>query len=322
MSEDRQAFVLRIAPSRIDRLVEALERNQLIIGWAAAGELLDPSLDWSNFREALRKHYYTAETNLRRAGNAAGHMWRFIREMRVGDIVVVPHGPSFYVAEVIGPATHDPAHIEDDTAFRRNVTWLNNKDPISREVARAALQSRMKTQGTCASATDLVREIEDCLDLSRAKHRPTFKTDLHARLVRETLDEIRSGRLNGFAFEVLLKAVLEGMGAEEVRIIPRIQDKGADLLALFRVARSFNISVAVQAKHYQPEPPVGAIVVEQLIRGIEAESADFGMVITSGTFSDNAVEYAEQYFEERGVRIQLIDGVHLATLIVENGLAL
>jgi hypothetical protein len=31
--------------------------------------------------------------------------------------------------------------------------------------------------------------------------------------------------------------------------------------------------IAIQAKHWQPKPPVGRDVVEQLIRGIEAESA-------------------------------------------------
>ena len=28
----------------------------------------------------------------RQAGNAGGHMWRFIRAMKTGDLVVVPHG--------------------------------------------------------------------------------------------------------------------------------------------------------------------------------------------------------------------------------------
>ncbi|HEX7126499.1 MAG TPA: restriction endonuclease [Thermodesulfobacteriota bacterium] len=300
---------------------DALRSDQIIIGWSEAAELLDPSLEWEAFRDVVRKRYYRTERNPRKAGNAAGHLWRFIREMKPGDLVVIPYGAEFYVAEVTSPATHDPNLVDDDTAFRRKVKWLNDKRPIPRGLARSSLQSRMKIQGTCAWATDVLEEIKDCLALALGSKAPTFDTDLHDRLVREALQEIRSGRLNDFGFESLLKRVLEGLGAEEVRIIPRAQDKGADLLATFRVAGAFRLRVAVQAKHYRPEPPVGADVVDQLIKGIEAESAELGKVVTSGTIADSAVQRAAEYYEDKGIKIELVDGLQLATLIVEHGLS-
>ena len=321
MDKTCQAFVLRIAPSGGDRVEEAVASNQIMIGWAEAAELLDSNLDWATFREAMRKRYYLNQPNLRRAGNAAGHMWRFIHEMKPGDLVVVPHGPEFYVAEIAAAATHDPSKIDEDTAFRRNVKWLNDKHPMPRALAHAALQSRMKTLGTCAYATDLLGEITECLEVAGREQRPTFESDLHNRLVRETLDEIRSGRLESFGFESLIQKVLKGLGAEEVHIIPRSQDKGADLLATFLVAGAFRLLVAVQAKHYRPEPPVGPDAVQQLIQGIEAESADLGMVVTSGTISKEAAQLAESFFEEKGTKIELVEGVQLASLIVERGLS-
>ncbi len=78
--------------------------------------------------------------------------------------------------------------------------------------------------------------------------------------------------------------------------------------------------VAVQAKHFQSEPPIAASVVDQLIHGLEAESANLGMVVTSGSFSDEAVAAAEDYFEQKGVKIELVDGPQLAAMIVERGL--
>jgi restriction endonuclease Mrr len=86
------------------------------------------------------------------------------------------------------------------------------------------------------------------------------------------------------------------------------------------VAGAFQQIVAVQAKHWQPEPPVGRDVVEQLIRGIEAESAHLGMVITSGSISEDASQAAEQYFVDKGIRIELVDGFQFAKLIVEHGI--
>ena len=219
-----------------------------------------------------------------------------------------------------GQPTYDPVKIEDDTAYRLTVRWLNDKKAIPRQVARSALLSRMKAQGTSVDATDLVDEIQSCLTHAIAGTVPTFQTDLQNRLIREVLDEMRSGRIESFGFERLIQTVLVGLGAEEARIVPRIEDKGADILATFRVAGAFQQMVAVQAKHWQPDPPVGGDVVEQLIRGIEAESAHLGMVITSSTISEEAIQASERYFDEKGIRIELVDGEQFAKLIVEHGI--
>ena len=317
---EQQAFVLRITPSGFDRVGEALSSNQIIIGWAEARGLLDENLSWEEFRRILSDRYYTDEENLRRAGAASGHMWRFIREMKKGDLIVVPHGAEFYVAKVAGPATHDEAKVEEDIAYRRNVNWLNDKQSIPRSLAKSALISRMKTQGTCAYATDLLPQIKECLNLSKSGAKPTFQSDLQLRLIQETLDELQSGRMDSFGFENLIHDVLRGLGADEARLVPRSQDKGADIVATFKVAGAFRQILAVQAKHWRPDPPVGTDVVEQLIRGIEAESANLGMVVTSGTVSDEATSMAEQYFEEKGIKIELVDGEQFAKLIVEHGI--
>src|SRR5258706_7374172 len=85
---------------------------------------------------------------------------------------------------------------------------------------------------------------------------PLHFTTICRRLVHEVLSEIRGGRIESFGFERLVQTVLLGLGAEECRIVPRRQDKGADQVASFRVAGAFQQLVAVQAKHWQPEPPV------------------------------------------------------------------
>lgn len=316
---NQQAFVLRIAPSGIDRVPEALTENQIIIGWSKAEDLLDIN-EWEQFREIIRNTYYTGEDTLRKAGVAAGHIWRFIREMNKGDLVVVPYKSEFYVAEIEGQAIYDAKKVADDTAYRRPIKWLNDKKSIRRDLAKAALISRMKIQGTCAYATDLLDEIKECLQIVSSGQTPTFQTDLQTRLIHETLNELRSGRMDSFGFERLIQTVLTGLGADDTRVVPRGQDKGADILATFRVAGAFRQVIAVQAKHWKPVPPVGKDIVEQLIKGIEAESANLGMVITSGEISDEATVTAEKYYEEKGVKIELVDGEQFAKLIVENGI--
>ena len=44
------------------------------------------------------------------------------------------------------------------------------------------------------------------------------------------------------------------------------------------------------------------------------------MVITSGTFSEEAAAEADAYGEKQGIPIELVDGEQFAKLIVEHGL--
>ena len=85
---------------------EALLSSELIIGWARAAGLLDSTISWENFRKIVRIAYYCDQPDLRKAGAAAGHLWRFVREMKSDDLVVVPHGGEFFVAKVAGPPTY------------------------------------------------------------------------------------------------------------------------------------------------------------------------------------------------------------------------
>lgn len=318
--EERNAFVLRINPSGEDRVPEALEEDDLIIGWSKAKGLLTET-DWKDFREILHETYYADEDTYRKAGSAAGNMWRFIHEMEEGDYVVVPHGGEFYVGRVAGPARREEDKVADDTTHRRGVIWLNDGEPIDRSVARAALQSRMKVWQTCARASGLVDEIEDALEAARSDEPPAFGSDLRRRLVEQALGEIRSGRLESYGFEELIAGILESLGGEGVHVVARSEDQGADILATYTVAETFQVTLAVQAKHhYRPEPPLSASVVEDLVEGMEQEDATHGWVVTAGTYEDEAEERRAQLEEERGLHLELIDGEQLAALVVEGGL--
>jgi len=315
-----RAFVLRISPVGVDGVPEALASSQVSIGWPKAERLVDQSLDYWQFREVVKEAYYPDEPGYRDAGAVAGQLWRFIRDMAEGDQVVVPHGGEFFVAKVTGPLTYRPEKTEEHSAFRRPVEWLNGAQPIPRAKALAALQSRMKIRQTCAEATDLIEEIQDALTVAAGGEERNFGIDLRSRLIEQASSEITSGRMDSFGFERLLATLLRSLGASDVRIVDRSQDKGADIVAVFSLANTFNFRLAVQAKHFRPDPPVGASVIDQLVAGMEAEQASLGWVATSGSFSPEAVERKAQYEDQRGFQIELIDGDQLAAMIVEGGL--
>ena len=318
-----KAFVLRIAPSGINRVAEALESGHLIIGWAEARGLLDRSLNWWQFREVIHSTYHANETSRRRAGAASGHMWRFVRDMAPEDLVVVPDGSQFYVARVSGPAFYDESRVEEDSAYRRCVTWLNEKRGIPRSVATSALVSRMKTRGTSAGATDLLQEIEACVREAEEGQSPSFESDLRRSLIEASLKQMRDGRMDSYGFEGLIERVMRALGAIETRVVPRSKDKGIDIYATFLVAGAFRQVIGIQAKHWQPEPPVGEDVIRQLTNGIEEgleNTVTLGMVVTSGEYSAEAVKAAAEYEEQQGIPIELVDGEQFAGLMVEHGL--
>jgi predicted Mrr-cat superfamily restriction endonuclease len=319
MDESKNAFVLRIS-HRDDALPDALESGNVVIGWSRAGDLHDPDLDWKEFRKIVHEEYHADEDNYRKSGASAGNLWRFIREMEEGDLVVVPNGSEFYVAEVTGRARYVSEAVEDDTAHRRSVKWRNDGDPIPRGIARAALQSRMKARQTCVEATDLIPEIQDALDAAQSDGEVSFDSDLRQKLVEDTLEEIRHGRRDSFGFEELVKSLLQSLGGKNIQIVPRSKDQGADVTALFTVADTFSFTVAAQAKHYQESPPVKPKDVEQLAEGMDAEGASLGWLVTSGVFSDQAEKRRDEIEEESGYEIQLVDGEQLAALIVDGGL--
>lgn len=314
-----RAFILRMSHGR-DRIDEALQRSEVTLGWSRARGLVQAT-DWHSFREILRGAYYASEPDQRRAGTAAGHAWRFIREMVPGTWVVVPRPGRFLVAQVTGDVVYDESRIADDSAYSRPVQWLNNGQSIPRRIARAALQSRMKAQGTTASATDLIADIADCLALAGqpSSAQPTFGSDLRSRLISQTLEELQSGRIDSYGFERVVAAWLRATGGKAVRIVDRRSDEGADVVATFRVAGALQLRIAVQAKHYGRGPAIGKHVIDQLLSGMDAEDADIGIVASSGSFSDEAVDYARA-LESQGRHVELVDGEDLAALIVDCGL--
>jgi len=316
----RSAFILRMSPSGVDRMTEALESNEVVLGWSRAGDFTGKEVSWEEVRNRVHQTFYSTETQYYKTGLGAGNIWRFVKKMQKGDLVVVPYGPNFYVAEVTGPARYDSSKVDEDTANRRPVNWLNRKNPIPRTYARAALLSRMKAYQACVDADDLVNEVQEILSLCEKGRKPSFQEDLRMGLVDRTVKELRGGRIGPDGFEKLIASVLTALGAASVKVIPHRIDKGADVLAEFELAETTTIRLAVQAKHYLAEPPVGPSAIDELVAGMEAEDADAGWVVTSGTFDAKTEEHARKLREEQNLKIELLDGVQFASLIVEGGL--
>lgn len=146
-SKDR-AFLFRIAPNKVNKTDAALRRNRIYIGWKAPG-LLDRNLSKPEFKAIVAESF--PDYKRERLGKAAANLWRFIREMRNGDLLIVApmdkRRQVFYLAQVAGPPRlyggDDP-----DIAFERRVEWLNDKRAYLRSEASRALNEVLKNRPT------------------------------------------------------------------------------------------------------------------------------------------------------------------------------
>ena len=315
--EGRNAFILRLAPLGQDLTREALEKDEIFVGWKEVKGLLEEeNLSFYDFRERV-KDTYGIENNYAAAAFAR-FLWGFLKEMKPGDYVVVPSGGQFYVAEVVGGPYYDESHPV--AAHRRPVRWLNDKKPIPRELALYDLQSRMKARGTLMDASDLVEHIEKVLEDARRGETPNLARELRARMVEAVRQELTQGRMNPDRFETLVERMAKAMGAAEVQWVPRRSDQGADVVADFQLMGGLLVTVGIQAKFYQPGKPMGKDAVEQLAKALQAGVAEMGLVITTGDVSEEAYQAAEEYLSRENLQIGILGGRELAELIVDKGL--
>lgn len=92
--------------------------------------------------------------------------------------------------------------------------------------------------------------------------------------------------LNPYEFQDLVAALFRGMGYYTPFVAPKGKDGGVDIIAYRDPIGVEFPRVKVQVKHY-PTNPVSADVVRQL-RGTLSHEGESGVVVTSGSFTNDA----------------------------------
>ena len=128
-----------------------LDHSVVSIGFDNWGEGLD---SFAN-REEFGKHLEDRIPDQNYWRSARDQVWRFGREIKVGDLVVMPQKrPELYgrrliaIGRVVGPYENDPSQPED-TWQRRTVEWLQTDLP--REVVQDDLRNSMDASSTVFS---------------------------------------------------------------------------------------------------------------------------------------------------------------------------
>jgi restriction endonuclease Mrr len=128
--------------------------------------------------------------------------------------------------------------------------------------------------------------------------------------------------LSGFEFEDLMEDVFRNLGYENVRQASKTADEGRDIL-MEEVVDGRRQAVVVECKHTDG---VGRPVVQKLHSAVATYDYDGpkrGMVVTTGTFTGPATEYAQRLRANDDPHpIELLDGEDLRGIGEEIGLDL
>jgi len=131
--------------------------------------------------------------------------------------------------------------------------------------------------------------------------------------VRDSIRDILNN-LNPFAFEHLIKRLLEEMNYDNVEVTSPSNDGGVDVVADIELGIT-SVREVIQAKRHKR--PIQRKDLDALRGSLHRFSAVRGTIITTSRFSKNTLDAA---FEPGVAPITLIDGAKLIDLLINHGI--
>jgi len=118
-------------------------RGNIALGWPQMGDLSRLPNDRAAFREEVAS--FGHGTSPRTIGADAGMLFRFVYEMKPGDLVVYrsPGDNLIHVGRLVGPYRHDTS-LSEEYHHLRHVDWLaaHARDVLSAEAQRSLMARR------------------------------------------------------------------------------------------------------------------------------------------------------------------------------------
>jgi restriction system protein len=288
-----------------------LENNVIGLGWDRFGDLTSLTT-----RDELKTKYAQLYpgTSAQAVANSAGQLFRFTREMKVGDLVAYPsqRTHTIHVGTVSGEYAYRP---ETSPAYphQRGIVW-------NKEIPRTALPNGLLFElGSAMSlfsirhhADDLLRSISgsvstDVVVTDADDTEAGIDADQAEQLTRDFILKIIAQKLKGLPMEDLVQHLLERMGYRVRKAA--VNEPSVDLIAHRDVLGLEPPIIKVQVK--SGEGTVGDRDVSAL--GGKVGAGAYGLFVTVTTYSPPALAYAAAK-----ENLRLIDGNQLVDLILEH----
>lgn len=273
---------------------EFKSKGLVAIGWVEAGNTLD-LLVREAFFQRMKESY--PEDSKPKQHNSAGQVFRFVREIGVGDQVVTYDNArrTYLVGRIVSAAQYDAELFDGEFPTFRQVDWQH-------EVSRDALT--IKAKNSLGSTLTLfkvpmetIAEIEALIDgvqpgKANEEDEALEEKDLLQDLQSKSLEFIkdRVSKLDWEQMQHLTAGLLRAM-SYKTRISPSGPDRGKDIVASPDGFGFEQPRIIVEVKHRRGQ------MGTQEVRGFLAvirHAGDKGLYVSTGGFSREAYYEAER----------------------------
>lgn len=291
-----------------DRLF--LEKNFIAIGWVKMGDLSALPSDREAFKARYAEVYLDAKPGA--IPVSAGQSFRFVHEMKQGDIVLYPskRDRQIHIGSVEGSYQFNPK-LEPGYPHQRPIRWLKvvPRTKVTQgalyEIGSAMSLFQVKNYADEFIAVlegrtpSLVEEEDETIAIVAADIEELTHDFILKRLAQE---------LKGHPFARFVAHLLQTMGYR-TRVSPEGPDGGIDVVAHKDELGLEPPIIKVQVK--SSEDNVGSPVVQALYGNVE--TGEYGLLVTLGGFTAQARSFAAGKS-----CLRLIGGDDLVDLVLEH----
>jgi restriction system protein len=287
-----------------------LKKKYIAIGWSEMGDLSQYKASREAFKEGFIKAYPGRKPGA--IGIGSGQPYRFLHEMKVGDLVLYPSkiDKLIHVGRVEGSYQYNP-NLEPGYPNQRAVKWLKTfpRTTFSQgalyEIGSASSLFQVKNYAdeylTALEGKTIIKEVgeDETIRLVAEDIEQTTQDFILKRLAQE---------FKGHPLSHFVAHLLETMGYR-TRISPEGPDGGIDIIAHKDELGFEPPIIKVQVKSV--EGSIGDPVVSALYGKVS--SGEFGLMVILGTFTNQARNFAKSKSN-----LRLIDGEDLVGLILQH----
>jgi restriction system protein len=287
-----------------------LKSKCIAVGWTKMGDLSVIRPDREAFKTKVAEAYPNAKPGA--IPNSAGQLYRFVHEMKEGDIAVYPskHDRLVHIGRISGPYTYDPSK-EESYPNRRTTNWL--KAVPRTNFSQGALYEIGSAMGLF-QVKNYAHEFIAALEGKASA--PPVKEDETVAVVGEEIEQTTrdfvlkrlAQELKGHPLAEFVAHLLGAMGYR-CRVSPEGPDGGIDIIAHKDELGFEPPIIKVQVK--SGEGSVGDPVVSALYGKVS--SNEFALLVTLGTITAQARTFARSKSN-----LRLIDGSELVDLVLEH----
>lgn len=273
-------------------IIDGVKRLGVVaIGWEEMGDCSEYTTR-EEFEEAYRRAF-PEDTNPYRIGLQSGQVYRFAREMAIGEIVMTPDSAAreMSIGEVTGEYEYAPGKIDEHYVHLRAVNW---KKTVSRDDMGTGLRAATAAGTTVFTVDKFEEEVRRLLE-GKPKPPPDIQPPEELNFYEDTrakADELISdvlAKIAPYDFQDLVAALLRAMGFR-TKVSPPGPDGGKDIVASPDPLGFEQPRIKVQVKH--TKSGTGAPDIRSF-RSVIAPG-EKGLFVSTGGFTNEAKREPEK----------------------------